>query len=130
MKELTVVSPCDCVVESIDLRPGDLVARDAPSVALLDLSRLWVRAYVPESRLGQVKNEHKVFVEVDSFPDERFAGHVSFISREGEFTPKNIQTPEERSKQVFRIKVLLDEGMDRLRIGMAADVLLDEADRP
>ena len=63
---------------------------------------------------------------VDSFPGRKFAARVSFISREAEFTPRNIQTPEERSKQVFRIKVTLEEGLDVLRVGMAADVLLDE----
>ncbi len=126
MHELAVVAPSDCLVEAIDLRPGDLVAQNAPSVSLLDLSRLWVRAYVPESRLGEVKLGQHVSLRVDSFPGQRFAGRVTFIAREAEFTPRNVQTPEERSKQVFRIKVTLDEGLDRLRVGMAADVLLSE----
>ncbi|HVP12106.1 MAG TPA: efflux RND transporter periplasmic adaptor subunit [Phycisphaerae bacterium] len=126
IKELEVNAPCDCVVEAIDLRPGDIVAANAPSAALLDPSRLWVRAYVPESRLGQVRLDQRVPIHVDSFPGRRFAAHVTFIAREAEFTPRNIQTPEERSKQVFRIKVTLDEGLDRLRAGMSADVLLDE----
>lgn len=127
LDELTVTSPCRCVVEAIDLRPGDLVGSNAPSVALLDLSKLWVRAYVPESRLGAVQLGRRVPIRVDSFPGERFAAKVTFIAREAEFTPRNIQTPEERSKQVFRIKVTLEEGQDRLRAGMAADVLLAEA---
>jgi multidrug resistance efflux pump len=124
--ELTVASPGECVVETIDLRPGDIVAPNAPAVSLLDLSRMWVRAYVPESRLGQVQLEQKVPVRVDSFPGRRFAGRVTFIARDAEFTPRNIQTPEERSKQVFRIKVTLDEGREKLRVGMAADLLLDQ----
>ncbi len=126
IRELVIVAPCDCVVEAIDLRPGDLVGQNAPSVSLLDLSRLWVRAYVPENRLGQIRLDQRVPVRVDSFPGERFAARITFISRDAEFTPKNVQTPEERSKQVFRIKVMLEEGLDRLRVGMAADVLLDE----
>jgi multidrug resistance efflux pump len=124
--ELTVAAPCDCVVEAIDLQPGDLVAANAPAISLLDPSKLWVRAYVPEARLGQVALGQRTPVMVDSFPDRKFAARVSFISREAEFTPRNIQTPEERSKQVFRIKVTLEEGLDMLRVGMAADVLLDE----
>jgi len=124
--ELTVAAPCDCVVEAVDLQPGDLVAANAPAVSLLDPSKLWVRAYVPEARLGQVALGRRVPVMVDSFPGRKFAARVSFISREAEFTPRNIQTPEERSKQVFRIKVTLEEGLDVLRVGMAADVLLDE----
>jgi hypothetical protein len=61
-------------------------------------------------------------VLVDSFPNEEFSGRIIFIAREAEFTPANVQTPEERSKQVFRIKVLLEEGKERLRPGMAADI--------
>ena len=88
---------------------------------------MWVRAYVPEARLGQVRLDEKVPIRVDSFPGRRFSGRVSFIAHEAEFTPKNVQTPEERSKQVFRVKVTLTEGQELLRVGMAADLLLDEA---
>lgn len=125
--ELTVKAPSDCLVEAIDLQPGDLVAPNAPSVSLLDTSRLWVRCYVPEGRLGQVSLGRQVPVRVDSFPGDRFAGRITYIAQQAEFTPRNVQTPEERSKQVFRLKVTLEEGLDRLRVGMIADVLLDEA---
>jgi len=130
MQELTVAAPCDCIVESIDLRPGDLVGQGAPSASVLDLSRMWVRAYVPESRLGDVTLGQRVPVQVVGFPGRRFGAHVTFIAQEAEFTPRNVQTPEERSKQVFRIKVTLDEGNDCLRVGMTADVLLNEATGP
>ena len=129
MGELTVSSPCDCVAEALDLRPGDLVAPNSPTVALLDLSRMWVRSYVPEARLGQVQVGQRVPVRADGFPNERFMGRITFIAQDAEFTPRNVQTPEERSKQVFRIKVTLEEGLDRLRVGMGADVLLDEVGR-
>ncbi len=125
LKELEVLAPTACVVEAIDLQPGDIVGANAPSVSLLDVSKLWVRAYVPESRLGEVRLDQRVPIRVDSFPGRRFAGRVTYIAREAEFTPRNVQTPEERSKQVFRIKVTLEQGLDRLRVGMAADVLLD-----
>ncbi|MEK6642835.1 MAG: efflux RND transporter periplasmic adaptor subunit [Planctomycetota bacterium] len=130
LKELVVLSPGECVVETIDLRPGDLVAPNAPALSLLDLSKMWVRAYVPESRLGEVRLDQRVPIRVDNFPEKVFASRVSFISREAEFTPKNVQTPEERSKQVFRIKATLEEGLDQLRVGMAADVMLDEKHKP
>jgi len=125
--ELSVRAPLDSVVEAVDLRPGDLIAPNAPVIALSDPSELWVRAYVPENRLD-LQIGQKIAVRVDSFPKQRFAGHISFISRAGEFTPSNVQTPEERSKQVFRIKVVLDEGLDLLRAGMAADVFLEPAE--
>jgi membrane fusion protein YbhG len=110
----------------VELHPGDLVIANAPVISLMDTRSLWVRAYVPENRLQQKVGE-KLRVSVDSFPSQRFAAHLSFIARQAEFTPGNIQTPEERSKQVFRIKVVLDEGLDRLRPGMSADVWLGDA---
>lgn len=124
MAELNVVSPVNGIVEAVDLQPGDLVAANAPVLSLMDTSNLWVRAYLPENHLN-VQTDRKVTVTVDSFHDRTFAAHVSFVARQAEFTPGNVQTPEERSKQVFRIKVTLDEGLDVLRPGMSADVWLD-----
>jgi len=126
LDELTVHSPCDCSIETLDLRPGDQIAAGAPAVALLDLSHLWIRAYVPEARLGEIKLDQRVVVRADSRQGEVLIGRISFIAREAEFTPRNVQTPEERSKQAFRIKVVLETGVDRVRIGMAADVCFDE----
>jgi multidrug resistance efflux pump len=122
--ELTIAAPVDAVVEAIDLRPGDLVSANAPVMSLMDTSRLWVRAYVPENHLDLAIGQ-QVWVTVDSYPNQRFSGHISFISRQAEFTPSNVQTPEERSKQVFRVRVTLDEGRDQLRPGMSADVWLE-----
>jgi len=102
------------------------VPPNAPVVSMLDLGTLWVRAYVPENRLDLALGQ-RVVVTVDSFPGREFAGHVSFVARQAEFTPGNVQTPEERSKQVFRIKVEIDEGRDQLRPGMIADVWLGGA---
>ncbi len=130
MEELSVRSPCDCVVEGVELRPGDLVPAGAPAVTLLDLSRLWIRSYVPESLLGRVKVGQRVPVRIDGFPHRKFVGRLSYLASDGEFTPRNIQTPEERSKQVFRVKIYLEEGRDLLRVGMAGDVLFDEATGP
>lgn len=130
MQELVVISPCECLVEGVELRPGDLVPASAPAVSLLDLSRMWIRSYVPESLLGRVKVGQRVPVRIDGFPGRRFWGRISYLASDGEFTPRNIQTPEERSKQVFRVKLYLEEGQDLLRVGMAGDVLLDEATGP
>jgi multidrug resistance efflux pump len=124
--ELTIKAPLPSVVEALELRPGDLVAPNAPVLSLLDTSELWVRAYVPENRLNVQIGQH-VAVTVDSFPGRKFAAVVTFVGRQAEFTPNNVQTPEERSKQVFRIKVSLENQAERdlLRPGMAADVWLD-----
>jgi HlyD family secretion protein len=124
LAELTILSPVDGFVEAVELEPGDLVGANSPTVSLLDSSELWVRAYVPENQMG-IKIGHKVAVTIDSFPGREFAGHVSYIARQAEFTPGNVQTAEDRSKQVFRIKVLMDDGLKELRAGMSADIWLD-----
>lgn len=124
IEELQVVAPVDGVVEAVDLEPGDLVAAGAPMISIMDTSHIWVRAYVPENALD-LKIGQELPITVDSFPGEHFKGRVSFIARQAEFTPGNVQTPEDRSKQVFRIKVRLEEGLDKLRPGMAADVWLE-----
>lgn len=121
LEELRVVAPGNGVIEAVDLQPGDLVAAGAPVLSILDTSRLWVRAYVPEAKLG-VQLGQQVQVKVDAWPDATFRGQITFVARQAEFMPSNAQTPEERSKQVFRIKVTLEEGLDKLRPGMAADI--------
>jgi multidrug resistance efflux pump len=124
-KELRIVAPVDGTVEAQELQPGDLTLPGAPVLTIVDNQRLWVRAYLPENRLN-VKFGQRLWVTVDSYPERRFAGKVTFLARQAEFTPSNIQTPEERSKQVFRIKVTLQEGWDVLRPGMSADVWLGD----
>lgn len=122
--ELTITAPADGVIESLELRPGDLVAPGAPVISLLDTSALWLRTYLPENRM--VKLGQRLSVRVDAFPGETFEGEVSFVSRQAEFAPGSIQTPEERSKQVFRVKITLRKGHERLRAGMSADLVLPE----
>ena len=125
LAELEIRAPRHGLVEVLRLEPGDLVQANAPVLSMLDLSRMWVRAYVPENELSlQLGDE--VPVRVDSYPGETFLGKITFIAREAEFTPRNVQIPEERSKQVFRIKVDFVEGLDRLRPGMGADLRLRE----
>ena len=122
-EELVVKASIAGIVESIELRPGDLVTANAPIVTITDIDRLWVRAYLPEDELD-VQQGDKLRVTIDSFPGEDFLGEVTYVSPQAEFVPGNVQTPEDRSQQVFRIKVMLSEGKEKLRPGMAADVWL------
>lgn len=124
LSELRIIASIEGVIEAVELQPGDMVGAGAPVLSLMDTQTLWVRAYVPENRLNIVLDQ-EVRVTTDSFTDESFRGKITFISRQAEFTPRNAQTPEERSKQVFRIKVTLLDGLDKLRPGMAADVWLE-----
>jgi len=127
-KELAITCPVDGVIEALDLQKGDLVPAGAPVLSVMDGSHLWIRAYVPQNRVGLHVGEN-LRVTVDSFPQEAFQGEVTFIARQAEFTPSNVQTPEERSKQVFRIKVALKNARAKLRPGMTADVWLDSANQ-
>ncbi len=127
LEELQIHATVNGVIEAFDLEPGDLVPPSAPVLSLLDDSRIWVRTYVPQNRLS-VNVGQKLDVAIDSFPKDHFAGTVTFISRLAEFTPANVQTPEERAKLVFRIKVSIENPTKRLRPGMSADVWLPKTE--
>ena len=124
LDELTVKAPVDGIIEALDLRPGDLVSANAPVLTLMDTSTLWVRAYVPSGQSSLAMLDKIVPITIDTYPGERFQGQITYISPQAEFTPRNVQTIEERSKQVFRIKVTLKDGLDKLRPGMIGDVWL------
>lgn len=124
LAELKVTAPSEGTIEAVDIRAGDLLSANAPALSMLESSELWVRAYVPEDRMNLQLGD-KVRVTVDSFKGRDFTGTVSFVSRQAEYTPSNVQTVEGRSKQVFRIRVTLDEAAKKeLRAGMSADVWL------
>jgi multidrug resistance efflux pump len=120
--ELEVKSPANAFVEVLRVRPGDLINPNSPVATLVETDRLWVRVYVPEPELGHVQLEKEVAVSVDTFPNESFTGRIEHISSRGEFTPRNVQTREERTHQVFAVRVRVTDSSHRLRAGMAADV--------
>jgi HlyD family secretion protein len=126
-EELTITAPSDGTIDSLDLQPGDLVGPNAPVMTMLSNERRWVRTYVPQ-RFLQLAVGQQLKLTFDSFPDESFVGEVTFISRQAEFTPSNVQTPDDRARQVYRIRVTLDDKSNRLRPGMTANVWLDSAD--
>jgi HlyD family secretion protein len=98
-----------------------------PGVALLtlaDLSDVTLTVYVPEPDIDTISVGQNVNVFVDTFPGEPFTGHITFINSEAEFTPKNVQTKEERINTVFAVKIKLDNEDQRLKPGMPADAVL------
>ena len=126
IEELTIRSSVEGVVEAMELQPGDLVAPSAPVLSVLDTRRMWVRAYVPQGEM-HIELGQQLDVTVDAYPNRKLTGEVTFVGRQAEFTPSNVQTFEERAKQMFRIKVTLQavENNDvQLRPGMTADVWL------
>jgi membrane fusion protein YbhG len=104
--------------------PGEMVEPGTPIVTIGDLARPWVNVYVGERDLGKVHLGMKAWVTVDSFPDQPFPGRVTFIADRAEFTPKNIQTPDERVKLVYRVKVEVEPRDGALKPGMPADAVL------
>jgi HlyD family secretion protein len=103
---------------------GDLMAPFATVVTMADLSALDLMLYVPETKFGKVMLKDYVYIIVDSYPGDTFTGRVSNISNKAEFTPKNIQTKEERTTQVFGIKVKIPNSEDKLKPGMPADAII------
>ena len=126
-EEALVRAPADGVIQSIDLRPGDLVAAGQPVVRILEPSELWVRVYVPEPRLGTVKKGARATIKVDTWPNRTFSGRVVEIRDRAEYTPRNVQTLDQRSDQVFGVKVAIDPTPD-LKAGMAAFVTLEASE--
>jgi multidrug resistance efflux pump len=119
--ELTIRAPRPARVEALDLRPGDIIAPNSTAATLLEDDQLYVRIYVPETQLGQIRIGLEVPVTVDSFPGRRFAGTVEHINHVGEYSPRNLQTADERADQVFAARIgLKPEGRNELRAGMAA----------
>lgn len=123
LREMRIVAPTDSVLEVLSVKPGDVLAPNREVATLLLPQHLWVRVYVPEPWLGHIKPGDSVKVRVDSFANREFRGTIEQIARGAEFTPRNVQTVEDRIKQVFGVKVRLDNGDGLLRAGMSADVL-------
>jgi multidrug resistance efflux pump len=122
-EEAVVRAPAAGVIESLDLRPGDLVAAGRPVASLLEPSQLWVKVYVPEPKLGLVRIGQPASVSVDTWPDRRFEGRVVEIGDRAEYTPRNVQTVDQRSEQVFAVRVAVSPSPD-LKPGMSALVRL------
>jgi HlyD family secretion protein len=122
LAEMQIVAPSDSVLEVLSVKVGDVLPPNREVATLLLPSHLWVRVYVPEPWLGKIKIGDHVKVRVDSFPGVDFDGVVEQVNRQAEFTPRNVQTVEDRIRQVFGVKIRLPNNDDRLRAGMAADV--------
>src|SRR5450432_3552405 len=120
LAEMEVTAPADSILEVLSVKVGDVLPANREVATLLLPEHLWVRVFVPEPWLGLIKVNDKVRVRVDSFPDKDFEGVVEQVSRQAEFTPRNVQTVEDRIRQVFGIKVRLPNGDEHLRAGMSA----------
>jgi multidrug resistance efflux pump len=122
LREMKISAPTNCVLEVLSVKVGDVLASNQEVATLILPQHLWVRVYAPEIWLGHIQIGETVKVRVDSYGDRDFVGTVEQINRAAEFTPRNVQTYEERIKQVFGIKVRLNDDQNQFHAGMSADV--------
>ena len=116
-----VQSPLDAVVLLKIRQAGEMTAPGQPIVRLGDLERKWLRMYVSETQINRVKLGQEAKVTIDAEPARIFAGRVTEIAQQAEFTPKNVQTREQRAKLVFGVKVEVADPDGELKPGMPAD---------
>lgn len=121
LADTIAVSPINGVVLVKAADVGEILAPGTSVVTVGDIDHPWLRAYIREQDLGRVKLGDTVWVTTDSFHDKVYSGHLSFISSEAEFTPKQIQTSEERVKLVYRIKIDINNSRHELKSNMPAD---------
>jgi HlyD family secretion protein len=119
-----LTAPYGGIITSRDVEPGEVVTPGREVMTLADLSRINLKIFVGETEIGKVKPGQKVDVRVDTFPGKVYNGVVSFVSPEGEFTPKIIQTRKERVKLVYLVKVSIPNPALELKTGMPADAWL------
>ena len=121
LADTVATSPVDGVVLVKSADPGEVLAAGATVVTVGDIDHPWLRGYINETDLGRVKIGSKATVTTDSYPGKVYNGRISFIASEAEFTPKQIQTEQERVKLVYRIKIEVENPQHELKSNMPAD---------
>jgi len=126
LQHAVVHAPFSGFVSVRHREPGEIVQPGAPVLTVLNPSDRWVRIYVREDEVGRISIGQRARITADAYPDRTYDGEVVFIASEAEFTPRNVQTTEERVKLVYRVKVRItgDPSFD-LKPGVAADVQLE-----
>lgn len=122
LKDAALYSPVDGIVLSKNAEVGEMAGPNLPVYTLGQIDKPYVKVYVKEDKLGLIKIGQKAEVFCDTYPGKIYEGKISYISSKAEFTPKNIQTKEERTKLVFEVKVYVKNDEDKLKPGMPVDV--------
>ena len=122
--ERLLMAPENGTIVSRAVEVGDIVSPGSPIFRVVDMTRLYVKVYVPEPDIGKLRLDDPAEVFVDAFPGRSFAARISKIYEEAEFTPKNVETAEERLKLVFGIELVLGNRDGVLKPGMPADCVI------
>lgn len=123
-RNLVISAPLDGVVIARHASEGEIVGAGAPILTVADLAEVWIRLYIPLPKLGRVALGRQAEVTTDGLPGRTFTGTVAEISQQAEFTPRNVQTREERVKLVFAVKITLPNPEGLLKPGMPADAVI------
>jgi HlyD family secretion protein len=125
LKDLTLIAPISGMITTRVRDVGEVIAAGSPVFDLVNLDRLYLKVYVPELQIGKLRLSLPARIYTDAFPDKPFAATVRYIASRAEFTPKEVQTPDERVKIVYAVKLYLDENPDhRLTPGLPADAVI------
>lgn len=124
LDDTRLYAPQEAVVQDRILESGDMASPQTPVVTLALEDPIWIRAYVSESDLGKIAHGMRAEVKTDSFPNKTYRGWIGYISPTAEFTPKQVETTELRSKLVYRLRVYVCNPENELRLGMPADVFI------
>lgn len=128
LSKATIRIPSDGIILRKNVTEGEVAKQGTPLFTMMKQDKLKLTMYIPEAELGKVHVNQKVGIQVDAYPDKTFTGKISAIAQKAEFTPRNIQTKDERTKMVFAVTVQIQDGLDQLKPGMPADVYLDGVD--
>ncbi len=125
LADLTIVAPASGTVTARMVDVGEVVSAGAPLLELVDLDRLYLKVYVPEVQIGKLRLDLPARIYTDAFPDQPFEAVVRYIASKAEFTPKEVQTTDERVKLIYAVKLYLKENPDhRLTPGLPADAVI------
>lgn len=124
LKDAELYAPANGIIRERIVEPGDFVTPQSPVYTLALTDPVWVRTYLPESYLGQVKPGTKASITTDSYPGKTYEGWVGSISPTAEFTPKNVETPDLRTRLVYQVRVFVCNPQNELRLGMPATVVI------
>ena len=122
LKDTELYAPTDGIIRNRILEPGDMATPQTPVFTLALTNPVWVRAYAPETALGKLVPGMSANVSTDSYPGKSYPGWIGFISPTAEFTPKNVETPELRTRLVYQVRIHVCNPQDELRLGMPATV--------
>ncbi len=125
LNDLTLTAPASGTITRRLVDAGEVVAGGAPLLVIVNLDRLYLKVYVPEAEIGKLRLGLPAQVYTDAFPERPFPATVRYIASRAEFTPKEVQTPDERVKLVYAVKLYLDDNPERrLTPGLPADAVI------